>query len=308
MNFFSTDPFLDALGEARFHGRRREPVHVAVEGRVYRVLSVDGRPVVSVPFLDLLEPEDDAAPASARPIGWLPVALRGVVTVDGWRAEGAPPECEPCPYLAWSAYPSWEAASAALPRQADTRRKQRKLEAEIGPVRYVEDDADAAALRLCLEWKSHQYRATGHRDQFADPRNVRLFEGLRDRGALVLSSLYAGERLVAVHVGVRHDGRFMSWIPAYDPELQKYSPGRILQHAMMEDSYRRGDTEFDFLIGDEPYKYEYATHVRVAGPVGTPPLKLRARRAVKSAARAALARTGLLDRAKTLRRRLRGIG
>lgn len=309
MNFFSTDPFLDALAAARFAGRACEPALVAVEGSVYRVLAVDGRPVTQVPFLDLLEPVPGADPEAARPRGWVPVALRGTVRLDEWKAAGAPPECEPCPYLRWADYASsWDEAAARLPYAADGRRKQRKLEAEIGPVRYVGDDPEPAAFRRCLEWKSHQYRATGHVDQFADPRNVALFQRLRDAGALVVSSLYAGDRLAAVHLGVLHEGRFSSWIPAYDAELQKYSPGRLLQHGMMEDGLRRGDREFDFLIGDEPYKYLYATHVRIAGPVGTPPLELRARRAAKRAARAALERTGLLERAKELRRWLRKKG
>ncbi|MBW3655443.1 MAG: hypothetical protein KY444_05005, partial [Gemmatimonadetes bacterium] len=56
MNFFSADPFLDALAAARFPGRRCEPVLVSAGGQVFRVLSVDGTPVTHVPFMDFLEP------------------------------------------------------------------------------------------------------------------------------------------------------------------------------------------------------------------------------------------------------------
>ncbi|HEY7767257.1 GNAT family N-acetyltransferase [Longimicrobium sp.] len=305
MNFFSSDPFLHALAAARFSGRRCEPALVSVAGQVFRVLSVDGTPVTGAPFVDFLEPAAADPPTGVRPVAWIPVALRGTVTLAEWKGAGAPPECEPCPYLDWRGTPSWEEAAARLPQQTDTRRKGRKLEAEVGPIRYVADDPDPAAFQRCLQWKSRQYRATGVGDGFADRRNVELFERLRDTGLLTISSLYAGERLAAVHFGVLHEGRFASWIPAYDVELQKYSPGRLLQHAMMEDSFRRGDTEFDFLIGDEEYKYLYATHVRIAGPVGTPPLKVRARKAAKGVARAALQSTGLLDHAKQLKRWLR---
>lgn len=305
MNFFSADPFLNALAAARYPGRRCEPALVSAGGQVFRVLTVDGRPVTHAPFLDLLEPVPGADPASARPLGWVPVALRGMVTVDEWKASGPPPECEPCPTLQWGEYPSWELVAARFPRPSDTRRRQKKLESEVGPLRYVADDPDPAVFKQCLEWKSGQYRATGFVDQFADPRNVALMHGLRDAGALVVSSLYAGDRLAAVHVGMRDGDRAMSWLPAYDGELHNYSPGRILLHHVLEDSYRRGDREFDFLIGDEEYKYLYATHVRIAGPVGTPPLKVRARKAAKDAARAALQGIGLLDRAKQLKKWLR---
>ena len=33
------------------------------------------------------------------------------------------------------------------------------------------------------------------------------------------------------------------------------------------------DVEFDFLIGDEAYKFHYGTHNRVIGPLGTPLLR-----------------------------------
>lgn len=308
MNFFSTDPFLDALAGARYPGRRSEKTLVSAGGQVFRVLSVDGQAVTRAPFLDLLEPVPGADPASARPLGWIPTGLRGMVTLDEWKAAGAPPECEPCPTVLWREFPSWEGMAARFPRPSDTRRRQKKLEAEAGALRYVADDRDPTVLRRCLEWKSSQYQATGFVDLFADRRNVALMEALHDADALAVSSLYAGDRLAAVHVGMRDGNRWMSWIPAYDAEFHSYSPGRILLHHILEDSFRRGDSEFDFLIGDEEYKYLYATHVRIAGPVGTPPLKVRGRKAAKAVARAALRGTGLLDRAKRLKRWLRERG
>jgi len=308
MNFFSTDAFLDALAAARYPGQRCEKTLVSAGGQVFRVLSVDGQAVTRATFLDLLEPVPGADPASARALGWIPTGLRGIVSLDEWRASGAPPECEPCPTVLWREFPSWEMMAARFPRPSDARRQLKKLESQVGPVRYVGDDPDLAVLRRCLEWKSAQYQATGFVDLFADRRNVALMEALHDAGALVVSSLYTGDRLAAVHVGMRHEGRSMSWIPAYDRDLHSYSPGRMLLHHILEDSYGRGDSEFDFLIGDEEYKYVYATHVRIAGPVGTPPLKVRGRKAAKAVARAALRGTGLLDRAKQLKRWLRERG
>jgi threonyl-tRNA synthetase len=37
-----------------------------------------------------------------------------------------------------------------------------------------------------------------------------------------------GSRLLAVHIGLRHDRRFSSWVPAYDTTCGAYAPGRLL--------------------------------------------------------------------------------
>jgi CelD/BcsL family acetyltransferase involved in cellulose biosynthesis len=108
---------------------------------------------------------------------------------------------------------------------------------------------------------------------FADPRNVALFRRLRERGVLQVNSLSAGDKVLAAHFASWHDGRTTWWVPAYDPEYGKFSPGRLLLEELMKTSFERKDTEFDFLIGAEPYKFMYATHNRVIAPVGTPPLK-----------------------------------
>ncbi len=44
---------------------------------------------------------------------------------------------------------------------------------------------------------------------------------------------------------------------------------------MMQESVSRVHSEFDFLIGAEPYKYHYATHERLVGSIGYAPLRRR---------------------------------
>jgi len=49
-----------------------------------------------------------------------------------------------------------------------------------------------------------------------------------------------------------------------------------------------GHLEFDFLIGDEAYKFVYATHSRVIGPLGVAPLGVRLEKRARGLAREAL--------------------
>jgi CelD/BcsL family acetyltransferase involved in cellulose biosynthesis len=104
---------------------------------------------------------------------------------------------------------------------------------------------------------------------------------------------------------VLQEGRFYYWIPAYDPEFNVLSPGRLMLHFMLRECYDRGGREFDFLVGDEDYKWHYATHVRRVSPLGRPPLVLQVRRGAKRALRSvfALSPAGYAL-AQRLRRRL----
>jgi hypothetical protein len=285
MNFYSGDAFLDTLAETAFPGRSCAVGLFSNQGQVFRLLTVDGRPISHWPFLDLVEPVSElptqTAPVEIRPLEWIPWGLRGVIPAEQWRGQRWP-HCQPCPFIDWSAYPDWESFEPRMPRRNNRARWHRNTEREFGPLRFVEDERDPAVLAACIAWKSRQYRVTGHTDQFAKRSNVALFEGLHRRGALVVSAAYAGSKLVSAHAGFRYEGRFGYWIPAHDPELGgRYGTGSLLLLWLLEQSYRRGDREFDFLIGDEDYKYEYATHVRIAGPLGTPPFAVRARRGIK---------------------------
>ncbi|GFH79811.1 hypothetical protein Sgou_44810 [Streptomyces gougerotii] len=88
-----------------------------------------------------------------------------------------------------------------------TLAKERRLTRDYGPLRYVHDERDPEVLRRLMAWKSAQYRRTGRGDRFAKPWVTRLVEHLFHtapgpvRG--LLSVLYAGQRPVAAHFGLR---------------------------------------------------------------------------------------------------------
>ena len=114
----------------------------------------------------------------------------------------------------------------------------RRIEREIGPLRFVPESTDAVALETVLAWKSDQYRKTAKPDFFA-PGWVRqavecIFATRALAAPVSLSLLYAGNRLVAGHFGMRSRQVWHYWFPSYDPEAAKYSPGLILLLKMAE--------------------------------------------------------------------------
>jgi hypothetical protein len=81
-------------------------------------------------------------------------------------------------------------------------------------------------------------------------------------------------------------GRFYYRLPAYDVEFGRYSPGRVLLRNLILAAYDEGATEFDFLLGGEPYKWDFATHTRILRAAGRPSRSARLRWRADSVLRA----------------------
>jgi CelD/BcsL family acetyltransferase involved in cellulose biosynthesis len=139
-----------------------------------------------------------------------------------------------------------------------TLAKERRLGRQVGEVRFVFDERDPRALRTLMAWKSAQYRRTGRRDRFAQEwitRLVRLLDATRAQEcAGVLSVLYANDRPVAAHFGLRSSTVLACWFPAYEPELAKYSPGLVLHLRMAEAAAEAGIGLLDMGRGAAEYK------------------------------------------------------
>lgn len=307
MNVFSTDAFLNALASTGFRGKPCDIEHFRVADSTYRLLRVENKVISEYPFLDFVEPVAKPPGAEARRLGYLPLAGRAPIPAADWKPQDG---LQPSPLVDWTGFADLDSFWASVGKRIgnlvpDTRRKLRKLERDLGPVEFTFDDRRADAFDQCVRWKSAQYRASGLVDLFAESRHVDLFRALRDNGVVVVSSLRAGNILISSHLGALHDGRMYWWIPAYDTTFARYGPGRLMLHALLDHSQRAGHREFDFLIGEEAYKWHYATHTRVVAPVGAAPLTLRARTATRRVAKTVLGRVGVWEKLRALKRRMR---
>ncbi len=115
---------------------------------------------------------------------------------------------------------------------SQARRKTKKVENQLGPLRFVAHTADDEVFSALARWKGEQYIRTGLANLFETPWIVALLESIRSaQGAQfsgMLSALYFGDRLAAAHLGMRSGEVLHAWFPAFDPELSRYSPGTIL--------------------------------------------------------------------------------
>jgi CelD/BcsL family acetyltransferase involved in cellulose biosynthesis len=130
-------------------------------------------------------------------------------------------------------------------------------------VRFVWHTEDESVFRQLLAWKSEQYARTGVIDVFAAEWAVNLLRAVwqtqSPQLAGVLSAMYAGDKLAAVHFSMRSEPRLHSWFPAYDVSLAKHSPGACQLLFMAQHAAEHGIDCIDLGKGDEEYKLMFAS-------------------------------------------------
>jgi CelD/BcsL family acetyltransferase involved in cellulose biosynthesis len=155
------------------------------------------------------------------------------------------------------------ASKSGRDKMSRVRRMTNKASRQLGDVRMVWHSPDPALLDRLIEIKRAQYRATGEYDFFASPRRRALVHRLAktevDGFAGVLSAVYAGEELLAAHLGLRDDAVLHSWFPVYNRAHSDLGPGLILFRELIAAASGNGITRIDLGKGDEDYKYRIMT-------------------------------------------------
>ena len=79
-------------------------------------------------------------------------------------------------------------------------------------------------------------------------------------GWLRLFTLSVNGRLLAMLYGFQYNNKFYYYQSGFDPDptWKAFSPGRIIVNLTIESAMEEGLQEYDFLRGDEPYKFHWA--------------------------------------------------
>ncbi len=194
---------------------------------------------------------------------------------------------------------------------SDTLRCMRKAVRELGPLRLEFLSADEALLEQLIAWKREQHARTrandllGRAEQRAYLSDLLKLRDPEFRGAL--SGLWAGERLLAIHMGMMARGILHWWFPAYDRNFANYSPGRLMLAKLTEEAPAHGLLRIDLGKGDDAYKLKAMTGATMVaeGYIETRPFQrwLRSRR---RASVTILRASAAYQIARTVKRRLLG--
>ena len=193
----------------------------------------------------------------------------------------------PSPYIdvsdGFEAYKQRKRAAGSK-RIKRTLRYQRKLEREVGPIRFEADSRDPKILETLLEWKSRQYNECGLFDLFSIDwtRNLLFdcFERTDDAFRGVLSVLFVNDELAAIEFGIRANNILHSWFPAYDTSLSSYGLGNTLLVQILQSAESMGIDRIHLGKAEEEYKLSFASDcVHVAeGAVDLRPVQSRIKR------------------------------
>ena len=138
-------------------------------------------------------------------------------------------------------------------------RKCRRMEREIGPLRFELASRDPANLELLVKWKKRQMKETGRRDLFIQSpwvlplvENTIKMENIAFSG--LMSVLYLKEEPIAIHYGFRSFDYLHGIFFAFNREYSRYSPGMALVLQLVKQAHGCGINRIDMGKADERYK------------------------------------------------------
>ena len=217
---------------------------------------------------------------------------------------------------------SWEefyqAARSSATRRRD-RSKRKKL-GEIGEVRFVnpqDRDEIARTLDVLIEQKSNAFAHMGVPNLFAPAghRDFYLDLATNTRPMVHVSRLDVGSIWASTNLGLIFRGCYYYVLASYDDgEVSRFGPGAAHLRDLFSKAIGSGLTVFDFTVGDESYKREWADttlklydYAAAAKPRGWPSAMLiLARRGLKRGIKQNPALWRLVSRARVALAALRG--
>ena len=170
---------------------------------------------------------------------------------------------------------------ASVLKKADTNR--RKLSNRFGDLRFDLQSLKGSDFEQLIVGKSDQFRRTvgADHDIFSVPwirQTVdHLFQTRQPDFGGMLSTLFAGDTLIAAHFGIYSDKVLHYWFPWYDTEYASFSPGLILLASCAEKAAEIGMETIDLGRGEQAYKQRFATGSQelCEGAVSRPMLQAR---------------------------------
>jgi len=144
----------------------------------------------------------------------------------------------------------------------ELRRKVRKLEGRDDVRWYLVPPTDGEAMRTGMRAFLDLHRKSGvDKAHFMDDRMANFFVDMAgrliDTGWLDLAILEVAGQPAAAYFSFNYRDRIYLYNSGYDPEFASYSAGIALLAYRIHKAIKQGCKYFDFLRGDEPYKYDF---------------------------------------------------
>ena len=189
-----------------------------------------------------------------------------------------------CPFIDLTGH-TWESYLDDLgsAHRYNFRRRLRNLE-RLGRVRFARVEAEAdrsAALRELVALHQMRWQPRGGSSAFDRPTVVDFHDELSAlalaRGWLRLFTLRLDDVAVAAVYGFRYRDTFSFYQSGFDSRLARASVGLLAVGLSIKAAVEEGAREYDFLHGDEAYKFHWARRTRDIGRLELYPSHVRGR-------------------------------
>jgi CelD/BcsL family acetyltransferase involved in cellulose biosynthesis len=143
----------------------------------------------------------------------------------------------------------------------EVRRKIRRIQEEATTHWYAVDGASDLKVETDAFIRLHRL-STQEKHSFMTPEMQSFFEQIteitHEAGWLYLAFIEVNGSKAAAMLGFHYHDRLFIYNSGYDPaNYADLSPGIVLTSFIIEDAIRRGVRFFDFLQGNEVYKYRF---------------------------------------------------
>jgi CelD/BcsL family acetyltransferase involved in cellulose biosynthesis len=126
-----------------------------------------------------------------------------------------------------------------------------------------------------------RWQARGEAGMLADARIARFhldaLPGLARAGLVRACELSLDGCAIAVSYALYARGHVYHYLTGFDPQFQRFSPGKLLVLEALEAAIQAGDATFDFLRGSERYKYMWGARDRAIQRLSIVPRSQRER-------------------------------
>jgi CelD/BcsL family acetyltransferase involved in cellulose biosynthesis len=183
---------------------------------------------------------------------------------SGWQVRDA----ETCPVL--SLPPTWDEYLKQLGKnmREQIKRYPKRLEKEFA-VEYSlarNEEEVRSAMDELFRLHGQRWRARGQTGVLATPKRQRFHRAVADaflnKDWLRLWTLRCNGEAVCVLLNYAHNGKYFFFIGGFDPNFSRWSVGTCLFSKIFQHAIDEGATEFDFLKGEEEYKYRFGAQNR----------------------------------------------
>lgn len=159
-------------------------------------------------------------------------------------------------------------ASIGKKERHETRRKRRRYEEMVGPARIARFDGGADRLE---EFVALHRTSPGEKGSFMTEPMAAYFADLMALPGWGIDALLApDETMAAAGFSFHGDDGYYLYNSAFDRGFREASPGVVLIASLIEFAIGEGQMLFDFLKGDEAYKFRLGARPRPLFEVTAP--------------------------------------